>query len=249
MSHRYDAHGRLIAIPSRPAEVTLASVIAVDDTFAVSAAVASTHRDAFRSRVMVVVRREIIVTNATIRADAVTVLATPFANRLAEAVVPRREAVMARAAIRSGARAVGAPLAAKGYANTVRVLRVTVVANANARFVARRVIPTRECVAGRFEASRTNVPRVVVQGLAQFDPRRIELRIAGAYVWRGAQTVDAVEIANRLADTGWHYHAKHFPIILVQPLCMWVHLLISFEASTFIERRAIPIGFTRHHAL
>lgn len=164
VSHRYDAHGRFIAIPSRPSEVTLASVIvvAVDDTFAASAAVASAHRNAFRSRVVVEARCEIIVTNATIRADAVAVLATPFANRLADAVVPGREAVVARAAIRRDACTVEALLAAEGYANTVRVLRVTIVANANAGFVACPVISAGKRVAGRFGAFYTNVLRVVV---------------------------------------------------------------------------------------
>lgn len=164
VSHRYDAHGRLIAIFSRPSEVTLASVIvvAVDGTFAVSAAVTSAHGDALRSRAVVQIRYEIIVTNATIRADAVAVLAAPFANRLAEAVVPRREAVVARAAIRRRARAIGASLVAEGYANTVRVLRVTIVASANAGFLARPVIPAGERVAGRFGALYTNVRRLVV---------------------------------------------------------------------------------------
>lgn len=37
----------------------------------------------------------------------------------------------------------------------------------------------------------------------KFDPRRIVIRMTGAYVWRGASTIDAVEIANRLAEIDW----------------------------------------------
>lgn len=108
------------------------------------------------------VRYEIIVTNTMIRADAVTVVAAPFANRLAETHVPWREAVVALAAIRCCAYAVGACLGAEGYATTVRVLRVTFVANANAGCVTRLVIPARDRVAGRFEALCTHAHRAVV---------------------------------------------------------------------------------------
>lgn len=86
------------------------------------------------------VRYEIIMTNAMIRANAITILAASFANRFAEAVIPRREAVVTLAAIRCAC-AVGARLGAGGYATTVRALCVTVVANANAGCVARLVIP------------------------------------------------------------------------------------------------------------
>lgn len=134
VSHRYDAHGRLVTVPSRPSKVTLAPIVivVVHDTSPVFAAVASTHGDAFRPRVMADVRYEIVVTNTTIRADAIAVLAAPFANRLAEALVPRRKTIVTVAAIRRRARAVGARLIAEGYAITVRVFRVTVIANANA---------------------------------------------------------------------------------------------------------------------
>lgn len=134
VSHRYDAHGRLITVPSRPPEVTLAFVVvaAVDDTYTMSAAVASAHGDALRPHMVVYVRYKIVVTNATIRADAIAVLTTPFANRLAQALVPRRETVVARAPIRRRARAIGACWDAERYAITVRVLCVTVIANANA---------------------------------------------------------------------------------------------------------------------
>jgi len=129
--------------------MTLASVVIVeiDDTFAMSAAVARTHGDAFRFRVDA--RYEIVVTNATIWADAVAVLTTPFANRLAEALVPRGKTIVARAAIRRRARAIGTSLGAEGYAITVRIFRVTVIANANAGYVACPIISARKRVAGR----------------------------------------------------------------------------------------------------
>lgn len=143
--HRYDAHGRFVANLSRPSEVTLAFVVLLRDTFAVSAAIASTHRNALRSRV-VDIWYEIVVTNAMIRADAVAVLAVPVADRLAEAVVLQCEAVVALATIRRRARAVEALWVAEGYAKAVRVPRVASIANANAGFVARPVTSARRLI-------------------------------------------------------------------------------------------------------
>lgn len=120
-----------------------------------SAAVASAQGDAFRPQ-MIDVQYKIVMTNATIRTDAVAVLTAPFASRLAEALVSRRETVMTRAAIRRRARAVGARWDAERYAITIRVLRVTVIANANAGCVAGSIIPARERVAGRSGTFRTN---------------------------------------------------------------------------------------------
>jgi len=106
---------------------------------------------------MVSIRYETIVTNALIRADAVAILAAPFANRVAELVVPQRETVVTRTAMRCRARAVGTFEGTEGYANIVRVPQVTIVANANTEFVAPLVISARERAATWFETSRTNV--------------------------------------------------------------------------------------------
>lgn len=71
--------------------------------------------------------------------------------------------------------------------------------------------------------------------------------MTGAYVWRGASTIDAVEIANRLAEIDWHYHVRRINPNAPHYVC--IYLLIPFETTAFIGRRAFPIGSTRCSAV
>lgn len=197
-THRYNAHSRLIAIRSRPSQVALAAVLVVDDTDAVSAAITGTRRDAFRHEVVAGVRHKAVVTDATIRCDAVAVLAASLADRFADTFVSRREAGVACAAIRFRALAIEAALSAERRATAVDVLRVAILTSANVRRDARRV-----SAAGNFADRLANARRAVAEresSSMRLDPGRIVPGVAAAYVRRAALAVDAVEVANRLAD-------------------------------------------------
>lgn len=128
---RYDAHGRLFAVPFPPSEVALAIVLIFDHAHAVSAAIARARGNAFRHEVVTGILDEVVVTDAMIRPDAVAVFAAALADRLAGASVPRLEAAIACAKIRLCACAVGAVFGAKRRTVAVRVLLVTVFADAN----------------------------------------------------------------------------------------------------------------------
>lgn len=167
--HRYDAHGRLLAIFSPPSETTIALVLIVGDAFAVSAAILRARGNAFRHEIVTSIFHKVVVTDTMIRRDAVAVFTTVFADGLADALVSQFEAAVACTTIRLCTCAVSAALCAKGHAMIVLILCVTVLADANIGCDAYSIRPARK-VANWF----TNTHRAVVQRgrlLTRPDPR------------------------------------------------------------------------------
>lgn len=107
------------------------TVVFVAHTNTVSATIARTNRYAFDHGTIHGTRYKILMTNALIWTDTVTVLTTVSANWFADRFIERHVTVIARTMIRCSTRAVVTLVSAYRYATAIRSFRVTVFAGAN----------------------------------------------------------------------------------------------------------------------
>lgn len=184
--HHHNTHSRLITVLSGPAEVALADMISfIDHAYAVSAAVASTRGYTFRRKVKSGTGHEVLMTNASIRTDAVTILAASFANRFAEAGSLHGITVIADAKSGCDAPAVNAgPRLADRLTGILEITKVSVTGHALADFRRHAGAHYAALAADWFTHARVH---------------RLVTLVAGADTGRCAPAENATVVAFRLA--------------------------------------------------